>query len=214
MGVTTPPYRIETERLVIRCYDPRDAPLLKSAVDASVDHLLPFMPWARFAPQPVEETVALLRSFRGQFDRDENYVYGVFTPDESELVAGSGLHKRSNEGSLEIGYWVAAGSVGQGIATEITAVLTRVGFELCGLDRVDLQIEPENELSLKIPRKLGFTLEGRLRRRLDPHVDGGPRRDSMMFTMLVEELAGSPCLAYDYVAYNAAGGTLETRQPG
>jgi RimJ/RimL family protein N-acetyltransferase len=208
VGVTTPPYRIETERLVIRCYDPRDAPFLKSAVDASVDHLLPFMPWARFAPQPVEETVALLRSFRGQFDRDENYVYGVFTPDESELVAGSGLHKRSNEGSLEIGYWVAAGSVGQGIATEITAVLTRVGFELCGLDRVDLQIEPENELSLKIPRKLGFTFEGRLRRRLDPHVDGGPRRDSMMFTMLVEELAGSPCLAYDYVAYNAAGGVL------
>ena len=25
------PYRIETERLVIRCYEPRDAPLLKAA---------------------------------------------------------------------------------------------------------------------------------------------------------------------------------------
>ena len=213
MGVTTPPYRIETERLVIRCYDPRDAPLLKAAVDASVDHLLPFMPWARFAPQPVEETVALLRSFRAQFDRDENYIYGVFTPDESEVIAGTGLHKRSNEGSLEIGYWVAAVWLGQGIATELTAVLTRVGFELCGLDRVDLQIEPENERSLMIPDKLGFTLEGRLRRRLDAHVDGGPRRDSVVYSMLAEELSASSCLGYGYTAYDAAG-TRMIVQPG
>jgi hypothetical protein len=30
----------------------------------------------------------------------------------------------------------------------------------------------------------------------------------MMFTMLAEELAGSPCLAYDYVAYDASGNRL------
>ena len=39
------PYRIETERLVLRCYDPEDAPLLKDAVDRSLDHLRPWMPW-------------------------------------------------------------------------------------------------------------------------------------------------------------------------
>jgi RimJ/RimL family protein N-acetyltransferase len=208
VGVIAPPYRIETERLVIRCYDPHDAPLLKAAVDASIDHLLPFMPWARFEPQSIEQKIVLLRTFRGQFDRDENYVYGIFSRDESEQLGGSGFHKRSNEGSLEIGYWVAAGAVGQGIATEVAAVQTRAAFELCGLDRIDIQVEPENERSLRIPNKLGFTLEGRLRRRLDPHVDGGPRRDSMFFTMLAEELAGSPCLAYDYVAYDAAGARL------
>ncbi len=213
MGVTTPPYRIETARLVVRCYELSDAPLLKTAVDASVDHLLPWMPWARFEPQTVEEKVELLRTFRAQFAADENYVYGIFSRDESELLGGSGFHKRSNEGSLEIGYWVAAGATRQGIATEITAVQTRAAFELCGLDRIDIQVEPENERSLKIPRKLGFTFEGRLRRRLDPHVDGGPRRDSMLFTMLVEELAGSPCLGYDYAAYDAAGTPLKQPAP-
>ena len=35
------PYRIETERLVLRCYEPDDAPLLKEAVDESIEHLLP-----------------------------------------------------------------------------------------------------------------------------------------------------------------------------
>ena len=209
MGIaTTPPYRIETERLVIRCYDPRDAPLLKAAFDSSIKHLSEWMPWARLEPQTLEQKVELLRTFRGRFDHDENYVYGVFSRDESELLGGSGFHKRSNEGSLEIGYWVAVGAVGQGIATEATAVQTRAGLELCGLDRIDLQVDPRNERSLNIPRRLGFTQEGVLRRRLDPGAEGEPRRDSTVFTMLREELAGSPCLKYDYVAFDAAGNRL------
>src|SRR5207244_3823370 len=136
----TPPYRIETERLVIRCYEPDDAPLLKAAVDSSIEHLLPWMPWARFEPQSLEEKVELCRMFRGQFDLDTNYIYGIFSPDETEQLGGSGFHKRSNEGSLEIGYWVAAGATGRGIATEVTAVQTRAAIELCGLDRVDVQV--------------------------------------------------------------------------
>ena len=205
MGVRTPPYRIETERLVIRCYEPEDAPLLKAAVDQSIEHLLPWMPWARFEPQTLDEKVELCRTFRGQFDLDDNYVYAIFTPDETEQLGGSGFHKRANEGSLEIGYWVSSGAVGQGIATEATAVQTRAALELCGIDRVDIQVEPRNERSLAIPRRLGFTEEGTLRRRLDPGGEDEPRRDSVVFSMLREELAGSPCLGFDYVAYDVLG---------
>jgi RimJ/RimL family protein N-acetyltransferase len=182
--------------------------MLKAAIDASLEHLSEWMPWARLPSPTIEQEIELLRSFRGQFDRDESYGYGIFARDESELVGGAGLHKRSNEGSLEIGYWVAAAAIGQGIATETAAVLTRAGFELCALDRVDIQVDPRNDKSLKIPRKLGFTHEGILRRRLEPDAEGGPRRDSAVFTMLCEELAGSPCLAYDYVAYDVVGTRL------
>jgi len=205
VGVRTPPYRIETERLVIRCYEPEDAPLLKAAVDQSIEHLLPWMPWARFEPQTLDEKVELCRTFRGQFDLDDNYVYAIFTPDETEQLGGSGFHKRANEGSLEIGYWVSSGAVGQGIATEATAVQTRAALELCGIDRVDIQVEPRNERSLAIPRRLGFTEEGTLRRRLDPGGDDEPHRDSVVFSMLREELAGSPCTAYDYAAFDVLG---------
>jgi RimJ/RimL family protein N-acetyltransferase len=204
----TPPYRIETERLVIRCYEPEDAPLLNAAVDSSIEHLLPWMPWARFEPQSVEDKVELCRMFRGQFDLDQNYIYGIFSADETEQLGGSGFHKRANEGSLEIGYWVAAAAIGRGIATEVAAVQTRAGFELAGLDRIDIQVDPANERSLAIPRRLGFTEEGTLRRRLEAHEEG-PRRDSVVFTMLREELAGSPCLQYAYTAYDAVGSPLE-----
>jgi RimJ/RimL family protein N-acetyltransferase len=210
VGVTlkTPPYRIETERLVIRCYEPEDAPLLKAAVDSSIEHLLPWMPWARFEPQSVEDKMELCRMFRGQFDLDQNYVYGIFSRDETEQLGGSGFHKRANEGSLEIGYWVAASAIGRGIATEVTAVQTRAGFELAGLDRIDIQVDPANDRSLAIPRKLGFTEEGRLRRRLEAH-ENGPLRDSVIFSLLREELEGSRCLEYDYAGYDSVGNQLE-----
>jgi RimJ/RimL family protein N-acetyltransferase len=204
----TPPYRIETERLVIRCYEPEDAPLLKEAIDSSIDHLRPWMPWARNEPQTLDEKVDLLRRFRSQFDADENYPYGVFTPDESRQLGGAGLHPRGGEGSLEIGYFIRADAVGQGLATEVTAALTRAGIEKSGLDRVDIQVEPVNERSIRIPRKLGFTEEARLRGRLEPKEPGGPRRDSILFTMLAEELPASPCMAYEYVAYDALGREL------
>ena len=193
---------------MIRCYEPEDAAQLKEAVDASLDHLRPWMPWARYEPQPLDQKIELLRMFRGQFDTDVNYTYGIFAPDESRLLGGSGLHPRGGPGSLEVGYWIRADETGQGIATEVTAVLTRAGVEHGGLERVDVQVDPENERSLSIPRKLGFTEEGTLRRRLDPKEDGGARRDSVLFSMLAEELPGSRCATFAYSAYDAIGREL------
>jgi RimJ/RimL family protein N-acetyltransferase len=207
-GVETAPYRIETERLVIRCYEPSDAPLLKDAVDSSLDHLRPWMPWVEHEPQTLEEKVGLLRGFRGQFDADENYAYGVFARDESRQLAGCGLHQRGGAGSLEIGYFVRADAVRQGIATELTAVLTRVAFEVCKAQRVDVKVDPANEASLAVPRKLGFPDEVTLRAVLPPFGEQRGFRDAVLFTMLEPELAASPCASFDYVAYDATGARL------
>ena len=58
------------------------------------------------------------------------------------------------------------------------------------------------------PRKLGYTLDGTLRRRLEPVVEGEPWRDSLLFTMLADELGSSACVAHDYVAYDVVGNQL------
>ena len=73
------PYRIEIEDgPVVRCWDPRDAPLLKDAVDSSLEHLRRWMPWAYDEPQEVDQKAALLRRFRGQFDLGQDFVFGIF----------------------------------------------------------------------------------------------------------------------------------------
>ena len=58
-------YRIETERLVIRCYQPQDAALLKAAIDESLDHLRPWMPWAVHEPESVKAKLGRMRKYRG-----------------------------------------------------------------------------------------------------------------------------------------------------
>ena len=180
------PYRIETERLVIRCWEPVDAPLLKDALDSSLDHLRPFMDWAHDEPQPVERKADLLKAFRALYDTGESFVMGIFDRSESEVLGGTGLHPRVGPGGLEIGYWIRANATRQGIATEVSGVLTRVGFEVCEADRIEIRIEPRNEASFGIPRKLGFLEEATLRRRL-PGRREGPLRDATIWTMFRED---------------------------
>jgi RimJ/RimL family protein N-acetyltransferase len=200
-----PPYRIETGRLVLRCYDPRDAQLLKDAVDESVEHLREFMPWVDAEPQTVAEKVAVIRRFRAAFDLGENFTYGIFDRGETRLLGGTGLHPRVGPGGLEIGYWVRASSVRQGVATEAAAVLARAAFDVCGADRVEIRIEPGNEASLGVPRKLGFAREATLRRRL-PGREGEPLRDVVVFSCFREEhdAVGAP----PFAAFDARGGRI------
>jgi RimJ/RimL family protein N-acetyltransferase len=200
------PYRIETERLVLRCYDPDDAPLLKDAVDRSLEHLRPWMPWTPDAPEPLDDVYERLREFRAQYDRNENWIMGVFAPDDSRCLGGTGLHPRQGEGGLEIGYWVAADAIGNGYATELSAVLTRVGFERHGVDRIEIRIDPANEISEKVPRKLGFAKEATLRRRL-PTKNGSDLRDVHVWTMFRDEVSET-VRAYDYTAYDALARAL------
>jgi RimJ/RimL family protein N-acetyltransferase len=203
-----PPYRIATERLVVRCWDPRDAPLLKEAIDVSLDHLRPWMPWAQHEPQTLGQKVELLRRFRGQFDLGEEFVYGIFDAEESEVVGGTGLHRRVGDGAFEIGYWIRAGRTREGLATEVTAALTRAAFEVCGVDRVEIRVDPANAASAGIPRKLGYREEATLRRRLPPAADESGPRDVVVFSLFADEFAATPSATARVEAYDGSGARL------
>jgi RimJ/RimL family protein N-acetyltransferase len=203
-----PPYRIRTERLTLRCWEPGDAPLLKDAVDTSLDHLRPWMPWAAEEPKPVEEKADLLRTFRGRFDLDEDFVYGIFAPDEQEVIGGSGLHTRVGPRALEIGYWIRASRTGNGYAREATAALAKAAFRVCAVDRVEIRVDPANEASLRVPRALGFTEEATLRRRLPAGADD-IARDCVVFTLFSDDLEGSPVAQAAVEVFDALGRALE-----
>ena len=204
-GAVTP-YRVVTDRLVIRCYEPADAPLLKEAVDASIDDLRPWLPWAREEPQSLEAKVELLRRFRGKFDLDQDHVMGIFSRDESALIGGTGLHPCAGPDATEIGYWIASDHAGRGYATEATAALTRVAFSLIGAQRVEIHVDRENSRSITIPRRLGFVEEAVLRRQ-SPRSDG-TLGDLVIFTMFREDFVGSPCAGVNVEAFDAAGSPL------
>jgi RimJ/RimL family protein N-acetyltransferase len=199
-----PPYAVATERMLLRCWEPADAPALKEAVDSSLEHLRPWLPWAWHDPQPLAEKVALLRRFRGQFDLGQDFVYGAFSRDGAEVVGGTGLHTRQDGDAYEIGYWIRASRAGQGLATELSAALTRVAFELCHVDRVEIRVDPANAASLAVPRKLGYGEEALLARRL-PGRAGEEPRDVLVFTLFRPDYASTPCASAAVEAWDALG---------
>jgi RimJ/RimL family protein N-acetyltransferase len=196
-----------TERVVARCWEPHDAAAAKEAVDSSLEELRPWLPWALDEPQTVEQKVEVMRRFRGQFDLGQAFVYGLFPRDEAEVVGGSGLHPRVGPDAFEIGYWIRSSRAGLGLATEVVAALTRVGFELCGADRIEIHTEPGNERSMRIPLKLGYVEEARLRRRLYAPPGGQPR-DVVVFSLFRSDYPASAAALAQVEAFDAAGGRV------
>jgi RimJ/RimL family protein N-acetyltransferase len=203
--ISKPVYRVETKRLVVRCWDPKDAELIQEAAAASKEHLLPFMPWAVNEPQTAEQKVELARRFRGSFDRGEDYVYGIFNRDESRALGGTGLHTRLSGNALEIGYWLHKDFVNQGLITESTAALTKVAFEIYHVGRMEIHCSVENLASAAVPRKLGYIHEA-TRRRLG-YANGQPS-DSMIWTLFADEYPNTPSASATIRAFDVAGNSL------
>lgn len=189
-----PAYRVETARLVLRCWSPADAPALKDAVDGCLDWLQEWLPWAADHPKSIDEVSVDLRAIRRRFDGDEDYTYGIFDSGETRVIGGTGLHLRVGPDAREIGYWIRADHAGAGLATESSAALCRVAFEVDRVQRVDIRCEPANLASARVAEKLGFRHEATLRRVLKPGREG-TLRDSMIWTLLAEDFPSSRAAA-------------------
>ena len=193
----TKAHRIVTARLVIRCWDPDDAPLAKEAIDSSLDHLREWMPWAQAEPTTLAEKRSLLESFARMFARGEDAVYGIFDRDERRVVGGTGLHPRLTGDAREIGYWIRADATGRGCATESTAALTRVGFEVDGLEWMEIHCDPRNVRSAAIPRRLGYA-----------QADERDGQGHLVFRLLRAQYAASPSAAAVLQAFGKDGAPL------
>ena len=200
-------YRIETERLVIRCYQPSDAELLRKSTEESKTHLLRFMDWAKAEPQTLIENEELIQKFRGNFDLGIDHVYGIFNKAETELIGGTGLHPRVGANAREIGYWINVNYCNKGLATECTSALTKIGFEIENLNRIQINCEPENSFSAAIPKKLGYTNEAILKQRLKR--SNGEFKDVMIFSMFKEDYEKSAVKNLKLKAFDFGGNEIK-----
>jgi RimJ/RimL family protein N-acetyltransferase len=198
-----PAYRIHTRRLVLRCWHPMDAPLLKAAIDANLEHLRPWLPWAQYEPEDLQTKIERLRQWRGAFDLGQDFAYGIFNRQETQVLGSSGLHTRVGPEAREIGYWVHQDRINQGLATEAAAALTRVGFAIDKVARIEIHCGPDNIRSQAVPRKLGFRHEATLRQRARTS-DGKPR-DTMIWTLLADEYPNTPAATAEIEAFDVMG---------
>ncbi|WP_431210600.1 GNAT family N-acetyltransferase [Puia sp. P3] len=187
----------------MRCYIPGDAEKLLSAINGSLEHLRPWIPWAQDQPQEIDWTAKFIRQFRGQFDLGQDAVYGIFDPQEQAIIGGTGLHNRVGKDAREIGYWINVGHINQGYATEAVCALIRSGFEIEGLTRLEIHCDPENTPSNNIPHKLGFSHEQTIKNSSTDR--DGRFRDENIWTLSSTQYAASPIRQTPIKAYDFLG---------
>jgi ribosomal-protein-serine acetyltransferase len=127
---------------------------LDQAINESLPELIPFLPWAT-ADHDFDGTVDYLERSKAEWDRGENFNYGILTPD-GDVVGSCGLMSRQGPGVLEIGYWVHSAHTGKGYATSATQALTEAGLLQPGIDRVEIHHDIDNPASGRIAAKAGF----------------------------------------------------------
>jgi RimJ/RimL family protein N-acetyltransferase len=175
------PVELRTARLLLRPWQPGDAPaVLAACQDPQVQR------WTR-VPVPYTEDDA--RSFVEQLS-PQAWASGTAAhfavldaADATVLASVSLVHVQ--EGSAEVGYWAAPGARGRGVVTEAVRRLCRWAFEELGLQRVEWLAYVGNDASRRVAEKVGFRPEGLLRSAL---VQRGRRHDAWIGGLLPTDL--------------------------
>ncbi|MFI0778923.1 GNAT family N-acetyltransferase [Streptomyces sp. NPDC021212] len=159
-----PAETLRSGQVELRRWRMSDLEPLRRAIEESLDHLKPWMPWA--AVQERQRTAAYLERSEREWEAGESYGYAIIT--EGTVIGACGLMRRIGPGGLDIGYWLHPAWTGRGLATLAVAALVRQGFALPGIDRLEIVHDEANRPSAAIPRRLGFTEVAR------HQVPGGP----------------------------------------
>jgi RimJ/RimL family protein N-acetyltransferase len=175
------PARVETARLALRPYQTADAPMLKSAIDANLDHLLPWIPWAQKEPSSLAEIKRRIVGFTEEFRNGPNWGFAIFRRSDDRFLGGIGFHARIGPRALEIGYWLDRTMTGNGYITEAVEGLTRLAFDFPEIDRLEIRIDPRNTPSAAIPRRLGYEHVATFEKEYTAFP--GPPRDTMVWEM-------------------------------
>ena len=84
------PSQVVTPRLLLRLWRPEDVPGLGAAIEASIEHLRPWMAWIRHEPLSDDERTQLINSGNEEWRNGGEANYGVFH--DGVVVGGCGLH--------------------------------------------------------------------------------------------------------------------------
>lgn len=179
LELKTDPYPIlETPRLVLRAVEVDDAPaMFRLRSDPRV---------MRFIGRPLAKTLddaaALITAVRERVGAGDALNWAITLRGRAELVGTIGFVRLSPEHYRgELGYLLDPTLWGQGLMREAgDAVLTH-GFGVQRFHSVEARVEPANQASIALLRRIGFVQEGLLR---ESYFHDGVFHDTAIFSRL------------------------------
>jgi RimJ/RimL family protein N-acetyltransferase len=179
-----PPESALTDGVVLlRPWAEADVTALRTAIDGDPE----ITAWLELIPQPY--TVHEARTWialSGSMWRDRTASsFALVVGDET--VGGVGINWIDrDQGVGDIGYWLRRDARGRGYTTRAVVLAARWAFS-CGCERLQLRADAENEASLRVAERAGFTREGVQRSaRYNPRLDR--RMNFVVFSLLPDEL--------------------------
>ena len=117
--------------------------------------------------------------------RSDDSVEFVIETLEGKAIGACDLrHLNDRNRSANLGIWIAKPYWDRGFGTDAVRTLCRFGFRQMNLQRVDLQVYADNVRGRRAYEKVGFRLEGTLRR---AQFVGGRYVDAHVMGLLAEE---------------------------
>jgi RimJ/RimL family protein N-acetyltransferase len=152
------PEMVDAGVVMLRRWTIADVPAEVAAINASLEHLRPWMPWAA-SPATEQSVGEFIGNAITAWDSGSAFDFAIRDRGTDEIIGGCGLMARRGPGVLEIGYWVAAHRSGQGVGTAVTQALTSVARTVDACERVEIHCDERNVASAAIPRRLGYALD-------------------------------------------------------
>ncbi|MED4908455.1 GNAT family protein [Brevibacillus centrosporus] len=152
-----------TEDAVLRQLELADAEEMFWLTDTNRPYLREWLPWLDYTKR-VEDTAQFIQMTINQHNNNQGTHYGIWY--KGRLAGTLGVHNIDwiNK-KTTLGYWLGAQFQGNGLMTTAVAAYTdQLVFTSWGLEKITIMAATENYKSRSIPERLGFQLEGVLRR--------------------------------------------------
>lgn len=141
--------------------------------------------WGSPPMKSVDDAAALVWSIQEGYRTRQLFQWGVRRRDDGQLVGTCTLlHMDRKNRRSELGFALGREHWGKGLAREAVAALIDWSFHRLRLHRLEADVDPRNERSLRLLERLGFRREGYLRER---HHQGTEVQDTVMLGLLEQE---------------------------
>jgi ribosomal-protein-alanine N-acetyltransferase len=159
------PLLLETERLILRCYQPGDGKTYYAAARRNQHHLARYESGnVLLSPQSEAEAEKLVAELAEDWASRRSFFVGIFDKQSAEWLGQIYVGVVNwHTPEFELGYVVDRDYEGQGVITEsVRAVLKQI-FGALQAHRVRLRCDDTNERSYRVAERTGFVREGHLR---------------------------------------------------
>jgi ribosomal-protein-alanine N-acetyltransferase len=168
----------------LRIIKPRDAKTLERLVLSNRTWLKPWEATNPHGPTSFDFK-SQIRGLLRQLENDEGLPFLILYKGEivGQLNVANILH--GSVSSCVVGYWIIPEVAGKGITPTAVALAMDYVFKVVGLHRVEIDIRPENEASIRVVEKLGLRPEGLKKNYI--HINNA-WRDHLVFALTADEV--------------------------